>query len=66
MKYEAMKYDWTIIVGIGNEKLRVLVTTGAWKNLEDTSRIHIKYTGIWVKKCLKKGVLDRIDPFILA
>ena len=41
-----MKYDWTIIVGIGNEKLRVLITMGAWKNLEDTSRIHIKYTGI--------------------
>ena len=50
-----MEYDWTIIVGIGNEKLRVLITTGVWKNLEDTSRIHIKYTGIWVKNARKNA-----------
>ena len=50
-----MKYDWTIIVGIENEKLRVIITTGAWKNLEDTSGIHKKYTGIGIQISLKNG-----------
>jgi len=42
-----MKYDWTIMVSIGNEKLWVQILTGAWKNLEDTSGIHKKYIRIW-------------------
>ena len=41
-----MKYDWTIMVTIGNVKLRVQILTGAWKNPEDTSGIHKKFIRI--------------------
>ena len=57
-----MKYDWTIMVSIGNEKLWVQILTGAWKNLEDTSGIHKSMNIKMPEKCF----LDGIDPFVLG